>query len=80
MVGELDTNVDPTSTLQVMNALIKAGKHADLFFVPGAGHGIGGDVASQKRIDFFVQHLQGLDTPNWNAVHVAAASGSPSGD
>ncbi|MEX2529683.1 MAG: DPP IV N-terminal domain-containing protein [Gemmatimonadota bacterium] len=80
MVGELDTNVDPTSTLQVMNALIKAGKHADLYFVPGAGHGIGGDVASRKRIDFFVRHLQGLDTPNWNAIDAVAASESPAGD
>jgi dipeptidyl aminopeptidase/acylaminoacyl peptidase len=80
MVGELDTNVDPTSTLQVMDALIRAGKHADLFFVPGAGHGIGGDVANRKRIDFFVRHLQGLDTPNWNAVDVVADVEAPADD
>ncbi|MEX1182045.1 MAG: DPP IV N-terminal domain-containing protein [Gemmatimonadota bacterium] len=79
MVGELDTNVDPTSTLQVMDALIKAGKHADLFFVPGAGHGVGGDVAGRMRVDFFVRHLQGLNTPNWNALNVTAASGPSSG-
>jgi dipeptidyl aminopeptidase/acylaminoacyl peptidase len=30
IVGELDTNVDPSSTLQVANALIKANKNFDL--------------------------------------------------
>jgi dipeptidyl aminopeptidase/acylaminoacyl peptidase len=35
IVGELDTNVDPSSTLQVVNALIKANKKFDLLFVPG---------------------------------------------
>lgn len=39
VVGELDTNVDPSSTLQVVNALIKANKTFDLLVIPGAGHG-----------------------------------------
>ena len=36
VVGELDTNVDPASTMQVVNALIKANKNFDLLVVPGA--------------------------------------------
>src|SRR5207248_9460992 len=36
MVGELDTNVDPASTMQVVNALIKANKDFELLVVPGA--------------------------------------------
>ncbi|MCA9299584.1 MAG: prolyl oligopeptidase family serine peptidase, partial [Phycisphaerales bacterium] len=39
VVGELDRNVDPASTLQVVDALIKANKDFELLFVPGAGHG-----------------------------------------
>ena len=39
VLGEMDTNVDPASTLQVVNALIKANKKHDLLFVPGGGHG-----------------------------------------
>lgn len=46
IVGELDTNVDPSSTLQVANALIKANKNFDLLYVPGGGHGAGGLMAS----------------------------------
>ena len=35
IVGELDTNVDPASTMQVVNALIKANKIFDLLVIPG---------------------------------------------
>jgi hypothetical protein len=38
-VGELDTNVDPASTMQVVDALIRADKDFDLLVVPGGGHG-----------------------------------------
>ena len=41
MVGEMDHNVDPSRTMQVVNALIKANKDFDLLVVPGAGHGRG---------------------------------------
>jgi dipeptidyl aminopeptidase/acylaminoacyl peptidase len=34
IVGELDTNVDPASTIQVVNALNEAGKDYDLVFIP----------------------------------------------
>jgi len=68
VVGELDTNVDPSSTLQVVNALIKANKTFDLLVIPGAGHGAGGAYGERKRFDFFVEHLLGLRPPNWNEV------------
>ncbi|PPJ51299.1 hypothetical protein CBER1_07890 [Cercospora berteroae] len=40
LVGELDDNVDPSCTLQVVNALNAAGKDFDFMLVPGAGHGV----------------------------------------
>jgi dipeptidyl aminopeptidase/acylaminoacyl peptidase len=67
VVGELDTNVDPASTLQVANALIKANKDFDMLFIPGAGHGSGGAYGERKRYDFFVRHLLGVNPPEWNA-------------
>jgi len=66
-VGELDTNVDPASTMQVVNALIKAGKVFDLLVVPGADHGLG-PYWEQRRKDFFVRTLLGVEPPNWNVV------------
>jgi dipeptidyl aminopeptidase/acylaminoacyl peptidase len=62
IVGELDTNVDPASTMQVVNALIKADKDFDLLVVPGAGHGAGGSPYGRRRQrDFFVRHLLGVE-------------------
>ncbi|GMV21804.1 MAG: putative dipeptidyl peptidase IV [Acidimicrobiia bacterium] len=67
VVGELDTNVDPASTMQVVNALIRANKDFDLLVIPGAGHGAGGAYGERRRFDFFVKHLRGVEPPNWNA-------------
>lgn len=62
IVGELDRNVDPASTMQVVNALIKANKDFDLLVVPGAGHGAGSSPYGQRRQrDFFVRHLHGVE-------------------
>ena len=68
-VGELDSNVDPASTMQVVNALIKADKDFDLLVFPGANHGVGGSAYGKRRLrDFFVRHLQGVEPPNRNAA------------
>ncbi|HRF59611.1 MAG TPA: prolyl oligopeptidase family serine peptidase [Fimbriimonadaceae bacterium] len=62
MVGEVDTNVDPASTLQVANALIQAGKEFDLLVAPNVGHGVlGMPYAFRRMQDFFVRHLWKLE-------------------
>ena len=62
MVGEMDTNVDPASTMQVVNALIKADKDFELLVMPGAGHGVAGSAYGKRRLrDFFVRHLLGVE-------------------
>jgi dipeptidyl aminopeptidase/acylaminoacyl peptidase len=61
-VAELDKNVDPASTMQVVNALIKADKDFELIVFPGAGHGAGGSPYGRRRMqDFFVRHLLGVE-------------------
>lgn len=67
-VGELDTNVDPSSTFQVVNALMKADKKFDLLVVPGGGHGSGGEFFQRLQRDFFVRHLLHIQPPDWNAM------------
>lgn len=68
VVGELDDNVDPASTYQVANALIKAKKDFELITLPGVGHTMGGDFGEHKRFDFFVKHLMGIQPPAWNLL------------
>lgn len=60
-VGEMDHNVDPASTMQVVDALIRADKDFDLIVFPGADHGGGGAYAERRRRDFFVRHLLAVE-------------------
>ena len=58
MVGEMDKNVDPSSTMQVVNALIKADKDFDLLYMPGAGHGVARTPYGARRLqEYFVENL-----------------------
>jgi dipeptidyl aminopeptidase/acylaminoacyl peptidase len=60
VVGELDENVDPASTAQVVAALQKAGKHFDFLPVMNAGHGAAETpYGKYRRAEFLVRHLQG---------------------
>jgi dipeptidyl aminopeptidase/acylaminoacyl peptidase len=60
--GELDRNVDPASTMQVVDALVRANKDFVQLIVPGAGHGAAGHpYARQRQSDFFVRKLWGRE-------------------
>ncbi len=62
IVGEADENVDPASTLQVVDALIRADKDFELLVMPGVGHGAGGTPYGWRRTcDFLVRKLYGVD-------------------
>lgn len=66
ILGELDNNVDPSSTLQVVDELIKQNKEFEFVMLPGIRHTLGGDYGERKRRDFFVKHLLGVEAPVWN--------------
>jgi dipeptidyl aminopeptidase/acylaminoacyl peptidase len=69
IVGELDTNVPPESTLRFVDALIKAKKDFEFLEVPGADHGTRGPAfgyVQRRTQDFFVRHLLGEEIPNRN--------------
>jgi dipeptidyl aminopeptidase/acylaminoacyl peptidase len=67
IVGEMDDNVPPESTMRFVDALIKAGKNFDLLVVPGANHGAGSRVTQSRTQDFFVHNLLGKEPPDRNA-------------
>lgn len=66
--GEMDANVDPASTTQFVDALIKAKKDFDYLLVPGMGHSGGGEYGERRRRDYFVKHLLGIEPPVWNMI------------
>lgn len=72
IVGEQDENVDPASTMQVVDALVKANRMFDLLVVPGEGHAVGRstgpvDYGQRRQFDFFLRNLAGQQAPDWNA-------------
>jgi dipeptidyl aminopeptidase/acylaminoacyl peptidase len=70
VVGLMDHNVDPSSTFQVADRLIKANKTFDLVVVPEADHGTRGPwtrYTNRNLFDYFVRNLLDEPIPNWNA-------------
>jgi len=62
--GMMDSNVHPSSTLLVVEALIEAEKDFDLLLVPDGGHGIGNSrYFMKRRWDYFVEHLKNVAPP-----------------
>ena len=60
IVGEMDTNVDPASTMQVVDALIRADKDFELLVIPGSNHGAAeSPYGRRRRADFFVRNSAG---------------------
>ena len=61
--GMVDSNVHPSSTLLVVDALIKAEKDFDLILFPNAGHGFGNSrYFMKRRWDYFINHLSSNDS------------------
>jgi dipeptidyl aminopeptidase/acylaminoacyl peptidase len=60
IVGELDRNVDPASTAQVVAALQKADKDFDFLPIINADHGAAETpYGKYRRADFLMRHLGG---------------------
>ncbi|MGO9261654.1 MAG: DPP IV N-terminal domain-containing protein [Bryobacteraceae bacterium] len=68
IVGEMDHNVDPASSMQVVNALVKAKKHFDMLYIPGQDHGVSALSDQHYLQDYFVHNLLGVEPPDWNKV------------
>jgi dipeptidyl-peptidase-4 len=59
VVGALDENVDPASTMQVAQRLIDAGKDFELLVIPDAGHGAAeGAYGNARRARFLLDALE----------------------
>ncbi len=67
--GGMDHNVDPSSTLQLVNALIHADKNFNFLEVPNGHHGVGSQHAyvERKLEDFFVRNILHKQPPAWNS-------------
>lgn len=64
MHGDMDDNVHPAMTIQLVNALIKANKSFDLLILPDRTRVIHQEPYVIRRTwDYFVKHLLGVEPP-----------------
>jgi dipeptidyl aminopeptidase/acylaminoacyl peptidase len=68
VVGEMDTNVPPESTLRVVDALVKANKDFEFLMIPGLGHSDGGAYGRRKMQEFFKRHLMNGEAKSAEAI------------
>jgi len=62
--GTMDSNVPPSNTMVVVDALIAANKDFDLILFPNRRHGFGNEpYMMRRRWDYFVKHLLGAEPP-----------------
>ena len=68
MHGDLDDNVHPAMTIQVVDELIKANKDFDLIVAPNRAHGLNEPYFIRRRWDYFVRHLLGAEPPKEHLI------------
>ena len=55
--GEMDDNVDPASTLQVVAELVKNGKYFEQMYLPGHSHNLGSEYITKRVFEFFWKNI-----------------------
>ena len=63
MLGELDENVLPATTLQLVHRLIELDKDFDMVYAPNRAHGLEGRHFLRRMWNYFVEHLHGQEPP-----------------
>jgi dipeptidyl-peptidase 4 len=62
--GDMDDNVNPTLSIRLIDALIKANKDFDVLVMPNRNHSFATDpYFNRRRWDYFVKYLLGVEPP-----------------
>lgn len=79
MHGDMDDNVHPAMTIQLVDELIKANKDFDLIIAPDRAHGLNEPYFIRRRWDYFVRHLMGVEPPTNYEIKRPGGGGGPGG-
>ena len=74
--GDMDDNVHPAMTVQVIDELIKANKSFDMVWAPNRNHGLNEPYFIRTRWDYFVRHLLGATPPDNYEIRQPADGGN----
>ena len=76
--GDMDDNVHPANTIQLVDELIKANRTFDLVIAPNRNHGLQEPYFIRRRWDYFVTYLLGATPPdNYLIVRPIDPAGGP---
>jgi dipeptidyl aminopeptidase/acylaminoacyl peptidase len=64
MHGDMDDNVHPANTVQLIDELEKANRTFDLVWAPNRNHGLNEPYFIRRRWDYFVTYLMGATPPD----------------
>ena len=56
--GEVDDNVDPASSLQVVAELVKNNKDFEQYYLPGFSHNLGAEWVTRQVFEFFYRNCR----------------------
>ena len=76
MHGDMDDNVHPAMTIQLVDELIKANKTFDLIIAPNRPHSLNEPYFIRRRWDYFVQYLLGAMPPDNYKMTPAGGQGT----
>ncbi len=76
MHGDVDDNVHPAMTIQLVDELIKANKSFDLIMAPNRPHSLNEPYFLRRRWDYFVTHLLGAIPPDNYKMTPAGGQGA----
>jgi dipeptidyl-peptidase-4 len=79
MHGDVDDNVHPANTIQLIDELTKANRSYDLVWAPNRGHGLNEPYFIRRRWDYFVQWLLGETPPENYLITPPVGSFTPFG-
>ncbi len=66
VIGEMDDNVHPSMTIQLVNALVQQNKTFDMLVLPNRNHDYNYDpYFIGRQFDYFVLHLKGTIPPEY---------------
>jgi len=74
--GDMDDNVHPAMTVQLIDELIKANKSFDMVWAPNRNHGLNEPYFIRTRWDYFVRHLLGATPPDNYEIKQPAEGGN----
>ena len=80
MAADMDDNVHPANTIQLINALIRANRDFDFVIAPDRPHSLTEPYFIRRRWDYFVRYLAGLTPPRMYEIRRPEGAGSTAAD